>query len=85
MYKYFKISETVINDSVIMEADTISRNGLRLKTKMSRGNLFAYIIFGSIFFPNCASITYLSNGYGIRYTTSVNSFGDYNLITDFHV
>lgn len=31
-------------------------------------------------FTGCVSTTYLSNGYGTNYVTSVNSFGNYNLV-----
>lgn len=37
------------------------------------------IVLVSILMTSCVSTTYLSNGYGTRYVTSVNSWGNYNL------
>lgn len=33
-----------------------------------------------ILLTSCGSTTYLSNGYGTRYVTSINSFGNYNVV-----
>lgn len=44
--------------------------------------LFLYSVISltmSFVLTSCVEVTYLNNGYGIRYETSVNSWGQYNL------
>jgi hypothetical protein len=41
--------------------------------------LFPFLFLACILISSCRT-TYLPNGYGVAYTTSVNSFGNYNLL-----
>jgi hypothetical protein len=63
-----------------METETIQKNGASPKSLMSRGNCMMIVSAFLLFLSSCVSTTYLSNGYGTRYETSVNSFGNYNMV-----
>lgn len=58
-----------------------SNNSISLKSRTNKTNfLFAVTCcLYLLLFAGCGSTTYLSNGYGNKITTSVNSFGNYNM------